>query len=149
MNLNAEEQVREIKFRAWDEREGEMYTPTDIKLANDKKTWIVDKKIFDDMGFLNEKESKFRNIGEEVILMQFTGLKDKNGKEIYEGDVLESRPTPDVRFVVGFGQNEEDNCYGFCLTSINNGSTYGFDLSVKKMEVIGNIYENPKLLEKK
>jgi len=78
------------------------------------------------------------------IPLQYTGLKGKNGKEIYEGDIIRTsndkwwNNTPDKEIV--FSGN------GFWLTN-NGGQHYLPDESVR--EVIGNIYENPELLEKK
>lgn len=75
----------------------------------------------------------------EVKLMQFTGLLDKNGKEIYEGDILKSnfgRVGPVVWYRRGFFIQAE---------SLPNGVT---DFLVwEQSEVIGNIYENPELLK--
>ncbi|MCP3462944.1 YopX family protein [Bradyrhizobium sp. CCGUVB23] len=81
---------------------------------------------------------------EPVTLMQFTGLRDKNGREIYEGDVIEKKQGDkrfryDVRFSNGsFGIEFPPPSYlwrAFC------------DLPRDNYEVIGNIYENPELLK--
>jgi len=82
----------------------------------------------------------------EPILMQYTGLKDKNGKEIYSGDIVSS---------IG-GKYGTDICIirdcvgGFECEMINGfstGSTFTFSfLNEKSCEIIGNIYENPELL---
>jgi len=72
---------------------------------------------------------------------QFTGLLDKDGKEIYEGDILESRPVRDVQFEVCYGWNTDGNSYGWCLKSYWH--TFSMDKCAMKMEIIGNIYSNP------
>jgi len=82
---------------------------------------------------------------------QFTGLKDKNGKEIYEGDICEgpSGPTKKVKAKIvydGFGVPglmALDCCQFMDLAQV--GAEVGF----KNIEIIGNLYENPELLEPK
>ena len=136
---------REIKFRAWDKTESKMlhsitqiwwYEGGDIsrltyKKATQKGDWIPYWKDF--------RPGK-------VILMQYTGLKDKNGKEIYEGDVITRLIEP----TLGRNYNEvivieweicEDDEYG------NHRS--GFDISghSELFEILGNIYSNPELIK--
>ena len=119
--------MREIKFRAWDKHKDEFHN------------W---DKVSEDKFYRYTNNLRY-------VLQQYTGLKDKNGKEIYEGDILENIPNRDVQFIVGFGENGENNNFGFNLISIKLNNVYSFDTSIKKMEVIGNIYENPELLEVK
>lgn len=85
---------------------------------------------------------------EDLILMQFTGLKDKNGKEIYEGDILNI--TQDSIIGVVEWNNDlslfELNCvvdHNDCTTTIYSKQENGFNIN---REIIGNIYENPELL---
>ena len=86
----------------------------------------------------------------DVELMQFTGLKDKNGRDIYEGDILNdgkgNPPVPYGKVVwnpsVGAFNVLENGMYYW----LNHGNQIG-PLQLKETEVIGNIYENPELLK--
>lgn len=123
--------LREIKFRAWD---GEQMLENSSKFAID----ISDGSFYDVVG-----DDYY-----DFPVMQYTGLKDKNGKEIYEGDIIR---TPDFMYdyddwIMVF--SEEDA--SFQLQSKEN-SEYLESPTVyhipDDLEVIGNIYENSDLLE--
>ena len=84
-------------------------------------------------------------------LMQYTGLKDKNGVEIYEGDIV--RPLEHSNYVVKW-YNEESggvSTYGYYMevTGMPDVVASINPIQAKKLEVIGNIYENPELLTNK
>jgi len=116
--------MREIKFRAWDKWE--------------KKMLFSNTELFDDMiGFRFGHFSIDVDVLDDVALMQFTGLKDKNGVEIYEGDIV--KQFGGHIFKVVFDK-------GSFLYSKENGCSWLVE-SVSSVEVIGNIYENPKLIE--
>ena len=115
---------REIKFRAWDPVIGRMIEPSTVE----------------DIALRYFRYS-------EIQPLQFTGLTDKNGKDIYEGDILEIElSTPDIfKIEVFFG--EDAAFYG---RRVGAGTLYSIGFSgsvVVRREVIGNIYENPELLE--
>jgi len=89
---------------------------------------------------------------EEVVLLLSTGLRDKNGVEIFEGHIIEHRYNSPLsgELVVHRFQVAWDEMYSrFCTIGI--GLRHGIDLSSsacsRHFEVIGNIYENPELLE--
>lgn len=121
--------MREIKFRVWNVK---------------AKKWIDNVCLSTCNGVLDPNHQGF---DEEIIIMQYTGLKDKNGKEIYEGDIVEWKYLKtwhknEVRWVGG----------GFVVTT----SGFKDDLnepqdlllvSILSCEIIGNIYENPELLK--
>ena len=113
--------MRKIKFRAWD---GIRMTTSGITFSN--STGEVCASAYGPEG--NEHH---------MPLMQYTGLKDKSGVEIYEGDVLAIHgvPTPVTYSDAKFYAKKNGERY----------SLGGWDMDVVK--VIGNIYENPELLE--
>lgn len=152
--------MREIKFRAWDKEDGKMFFP---ETDNNSDTFWCG---FDGKRGLRAVDP----YEEEYPLMQFTGLTDKNGKEIYEGDVVVlpyidpmgtlHTDTPNGKAKIGFenGQfvlyrTEAEALVDWCKkTQGEYVSNYGnlTDVSnVTILEIIGNIYENPELLQGK
>jgi hypothetical protein len=134
--------MREIKFRAWVPEEHKAYTGWgmfyDVEQAYDTLGDMGDGKggrreydwqsFYDVLGEANEGK---------LFLMQYTGLKDKNGKEIYEGDILRAPhcTTGPVEWI--------DHAFW-----IRQGDT-SHDLlwpNVERAEILGNIYEIPELL---
>ena len=131
--------MREIKFRARDTKDKVIRDVVGISLYHE--TLSVDIEFGK---YLQDDIKRFE-------LMQYTGLKDKNGAEIYEGDILStdlSRPYLIVEFRNGaFMYQCHDggrNYYDF-MEPANEGLKF----NTKYHEVIGNIYENPELLERK
>ena len=112
---------REIKFRAWDEKNKEMRYDGMLNIYNKDGSWLYE----------DGKGNFHSSFGE---IMQFTGLLDKNGKEIYEGDIVQYL-FAGKKVVREVYWNEVN----FCWTPLNQNSL--------DMEIIGNIYENPDLLK--
>ena len=125
------------KFRAWDKTTSKLHVVNGIYCDNKKIHYIDDNRV--------------RFVGfDNVIIMQSTGLKDKNGKEIFEGDIL-AFETDDEVINVNVFWDEEHALFMFeskkyneqePLAELVENNTYPF-------EIIGNIYENPELLEDK
>jgi uncharacterized phage protein (TIGR01671 family) len=144
--------VREIKFRAWDMEHKVMIenvTPFQHDFVLERDTWKC-LQSHDEKG-----EAMFRLYGHTYSdIMQFTGLEDKNGKEIYEGDIV-TYGTEDevVNAIVEFA--EEDSEESMFLTGFQLKVITSVDYPEEEedndyaLEVIGNIYENGDLLNGK
>lgn len=127
--------MREIKFRAWDG--GKMRLP---EYSDDEDFLITSSgeiKYLHEVGYERHNFVDYRK--DNWVLMQYTGLKDKNGKEIYEGDIL------------------EHNLWGKTVIVWEHAMFRGqggeidvtlADHQLQRSRIIGNIYENPELLVK-
>lgn len=85
----------------------------------------------EDFDIINKGDSK-------SVILQFTGLKDKNGKEIYEGDIV-------IPFSLENKMNKSVIVYEFKEFRIKGESLY-WNWDLRQIEIIGNIYENPELI---
>jgi len=132
--------VREIKFRAW--------CPSKKAFINGFNMFGFSTGQGSVATFLERYDTRWKP--EDFILMQFAGMKDKNGREIYEGDIVEGRPPNYVgicRGVVEYG------ALAFAFVGKKQDGERWFDTvtnpthTIADIEVIGNIYENPELLK--
>jgi uncharacterized phage protein (TIGR01671 family) len=136
--------MREIKFRAW-HVEDKYWINSFYPLFNGYGNHGIHRLD----GVQGDHDEDLLIDSGEVILCQYTGLKAKNGKEIYEGDIV----TIDSRAIGGtIVQGEVIFCDDQTLSRLEYGlwTNRGYLPTdfMGEIEVIGNIYENPKLLEK-
>lgn len=128
--------MRDIKFRAWHKKYKKMFKIGQITL--EKGIWDFEPDDREYIGMSIPYQPSF-------ILMQYTGLKDKNGKEIYEGDIIQYEDITKglVRYSEKYAQ----------YVLVNTGSVKDEfeplgDYNMEVFEIIGNEFDNPDLLEK-
>lgn len=150
------------RYRAWNKATKEMHEVDDIVSIDFGKSEICVKTLF---------FGKFSYYDlDDLVLMQSTGLTDKNGKEIFEGDILKFNDEWDEYCYEGYVDGEitgvnyveiekETTCFGFGKTRIPESSLFDLmnneHLAFKELitdtsfefEIIGNIYTNPELVE--
>ena len=160
---------REIKFRAWLKEEKKMVIVETIDFTDKSMQYLEKNEIID--AYLLR-----RVIFDDIDLMQYTGLKDENSKEIYEGDILLSVNENGVFLQeIGFGGDEREYTEFLDGFKIVNGYALEYDVTFSELKeftkniilknnipyendgiddflydgwwVIGNIYENKNLLE--
>ena len=126
--------MRDIKFRG--------------KIKNSKVNKWVYGYLVDECHISEKNQLGYTPIRKEII-GQYTGLKDKNGKEIYEGDIIFIKG--ETKLLDIKGKVEYSNTFAqFIITNtgsiVNETEPLG-DYEEENIEVIGNIYDNPELLE--
>ena len=137
---------RKIKFRIWDKGKGGFLKSFDDSYTRLEYLLNTKGEIFEWIESSEAGGDFVEKIKEDLIISQYTGLKDQNGKEIYEGDL--------VRIKIQIGYEENYTQHEFISRVEYYISSYVFlplriildSGDILKSEVIGNIYENPELL---
>lgn len=139
--------MNKLKFRAWiKDYIKESSIPKSMRADYGFPKMVTPLCVYSENGFEYQEGLGYRKISKkdyDFVLMQFTGLKDRDGREIYEGDIIKLDRTDcneigiklhvdKVRRSETGGYHVDDKCLYKCR--------------LKKCEVIGNIYENPELL---
>ena len=141
--------MREIKFKAWDAKRKKMWSAEEM--GKDQLTLMPDGRGFVNVSGTSTKLSRFLP---HLIPLQFTGLKDKSGVEIYEGNILKD-DNGEIG-VVKFGKlplDKSGDCvctyqsfYVKCFGKLGQAPMYECVDIGDWMEVVGSIHQNPELL---
>ncbi|WP_455455646.1 YopX family protein [Streptococcus salivarius] len=128
------------KYRAYDSGSlCRMYNPEEVWVCDDN-IWVVDEDSWNGELILNN----------DLNLMQSTGLFDKNGKEIFEGDILKVTNLSSWLEVVSFNNNKAMFVSKEVKREVEETPLYDlFNTDIFEVEIIGNIYTNPGLAEVK
>lgn len=136
---------REIKFRGQTRRKGEYL----INMAGDKceANWvyggIFPQNNGGDFAIIYEQPSCEKRVVYADAVGQYIGIDDKNGKEIYEGDIVKH----DISDTIGVVKWYCEDYIGWCVDDIQIGEQQFTDEMWNECEVIGNVYENADLLK--
>ena len=136
---------REIKFRAWDKAKHRMLGVDQLAFGPNGELVSI---YSDGPDFSNDSDALMGEKPDlnEAVLMEYTGLQDKNGRKIYEGDVLDiGLRNQDGKPVIA-PVNYETYAAGYVLDNGGNGI---WQRLTEDCEVIGNIFEDKQLLEGK
>lgn len=138
--MSTSSKQREFRFRLWNPFYEEMFYASD--LTAEEPIWLTLDGLV---------KGRFKHTGEcdcsrEYAIEQWTGLKDKNGKEVYEGDIIKSECYNDVAGFVEY--NAVAGLYQIHGRGEGSGGLLCcFNIGISPYVVVGNIYENPELVE--
>lgn len=133
------------RYRAWIKTEKRMFFSDDILAIDYENKEIVTQQVYFENGLPDDRDIYCYN-PDEIELMQSTGLKDKNGKEVFIGDIVKCTRgcLHEVYLEKEYGGTFIGGMPSIYLKGLLSGYAWTED-----EEIIGNVYENPELLEDK
>ncbi len=135
------------RFRAWNKATKEMYGADDIIAINFEEKEICVQTIYFEQGLPDSRDLDYYDF-DDIVLMQSTGMRDKNDREIFEGDVLKVTNLASWLEVVSFNENKAMFVSKETKRKIEETPLYDlFNTDIFEVEIIGNIHTNPELAE--
>ena len=136
------------RYRAWIKTEKRMIETDDLLAIDYENEEIVTQQVYFENGLPDDRDIYFYDF-DEIELMQSTGLFDENGVEIFEGDIVQFEDCYEVSDFLYINTGIIEWCQGgFHVTNRDSVSMEDLlDGDLLEVTIIGNIYENPELLE--
>lgn len=135
------------RYRAWNKATKEMYEADDIIAINFEDKSICVQTIYFEQGLPDSRDLDYYNF-DDIVLMQSTGLRDKNEREIFEGDVLKVTNLSSWLEVVSFNEDKAMFVSKETKRKVEETPLYDlFNTDIFEVEIIGNIHTNPELAE--
>jgi len=136
--------MREIKFKIWDKTNRKWRDSRDFAIMLDGTNEVLE--------YTGLCDSAWEDVDEwEYEIVQYTGLKDKNEKEIYEGDVVRyeyEKGVAVIKFGEGYQGEPADGMYPYWGWYLD-GYLDSYAFCGDEVEILGNVHENPNLMEEK
>lgn len=135
------------RFRAWDKIHKTMYEADDIMYIDFEEKEICVQTIYFEQGLPDSRDLDYYDF-DDIVLMQSTGMRDKNDREIFEGDILKVTNLSSWLEVVSFNSNKAMFVSKETKRKIEETPLYDlFNTDIFEVEIIGNIHTNPELAE--
>lgn len=135
------------RFRAWNKATKEMYEADDIIAINFEDKSICVQTIYFEQGLPDSRDLDYYDF-DDIVLMQSTGFRDKNEREIFEGDVLKVTNLSSWLEVVSFNEDKAMFVSKETKRKVEETPLYDlFNTDIFEVEIIGNIHTNPELAE--
>lgn len=135
------------RFRAWNKATKEMYGADDIIAINFEEKEICVQTIYFEQGLPDGRDLDYYDF-DDIVLMQSTGMRDKNDREIFEGDILKVTNLSSWLEVVSFNENKAMFVSKETKREVEETPLYDlFNTDIFEVEIIGSIYTNPELAE--
>ncbi len=136
-----------LRFRAWNKAIKEMYGAEDIIAINFEEKEICVQTIYFEQGLPDSRDLDYYDF-DDIVLMQSTGMRDKNDREIFEGDVIKVTNLESWLEVVSFNEDKAMFVSKETKRKVEETPLYDlFNTDIFEVEIIGNIHTNPELAE--
>lgn len=137
------------RFRAWNKATKEMYGADEIIAINFEEKEICVQTIYFEQGLPDSRDLDYYDF-DDIVLMQSTGMRDKNDREIFEGDILKVTNLSSWLEVVSFNEDKAMFVSKETKRKVEETPLYDlFNTDIFEVEIIGNIHTNPELAEVK
>lgn len=130
--------MREIRFRALSKADNQMFNVDYMKLDNGNVPYVNGEVFSKNDGWV------VYELDDDFKLMEYTGLKDKNGTEIFECDIIKAKFIKDGSEATGWIEYFDKDASFICHLK---GGDYALLVALSELEVIGNIYNNKEFLK--